>query len=344
MKSTEYLDTNNTGSRSTKLKAELMAKVIGQDESINDFVELYDAYTSGLNSPDHTLGNFLFLGPTGVGKTRLVEVIAGILHNGNEDILKIHCGEYQADHEISKLMGSPPGYLGHKETQPLINQEKLNAQHTSTCKISFMLFDEVEKASDKLMKLLLGVLDKAKLNLGDNNTVDMTQTFIFMTSNLGIKELFKLNQKIGYTISDSAHLEIGRDKSNGIIMSAVKKRFSPEFFNRIDKVDIFNSLDEENISQILNLELHDIKKRLHKVEEMFDFELTSKARKFIIANGFSKEYGARYLKRTIQRVVIRPLSILINSEQIQSGQLIRIDHIGGDELKFSVVKYYVNED
>src|ERR1700746_3098085 len=193
------LDPMRTGSDARSLEAELRALVVGQDEAIEQIVNVYQTYLSGLISPGRPIGNFLFLGPTGSGKTRIVEATAESLARDPRAVIKIDCAEFQHSHEIAKLIGSPPGYLGHRETHALLSQEVLNQYHTDKLKLSFVLFDEIEKASDALWNLLLGVLDKATLTLGDNRRVDFSRTLIFMTSNLGAAEMGSiLRPKLGF--------------------------------------------------------------------------------------------------------------------------------------------------
>ena len=183
------LDVRQTGNEAEKLRADLHKRIVGQDEPIQQIVNLYQTYLAGMASPSRPIGSFLFLGPTGTGKTRLVEAMAESLVGDGRAMIKVDCAEFQHSHEIAKLIGSPPGYLGHRETHPLLSQEVLDQYHTEKVKLSFVLFDEVEKASDALWNLLLGVLDKATLTLGDTRRVDFTQTMIFMTSNLGAGEM-----------------------------------------------------------------------------------------------------------------------------------------------------------
>src|SRR3974390_1564321 len=163
----------------------LHAKIVGQEEGVQAVVDLYQVFRAGLNSPGRPVGNLLFLGPTRAGKTRVVEATAEVLFGDPRAVIKVDCAEFQHSHEIAKLIGSPPGYLGHRETHPVITQEELAKYHSEKLKPSFLLFDEIEKASDALWQLLLGILDKATLTLGDNRRVDLSQTVIFMTSNLG---------------------------------------------------------------------------------------------------------------------------------------------------------------
>src|ERR1051325_9291830 len=185
----KQLDPTQTGFEAEKLDSDLRKRIVGQDEAIQQIINIYQTNLAGMSSPGRPIGNFLFLGPTGSGKTRLVEATAESLVGDARAVIKIDCAEFQHSHEIAKLIGSPPGYLGHRETHPLLSQEVLNQFHTEKVKLSFVLFDEIEKASDALWNLLLGILDKGTLTLGDNSRVDFSQTLIFMTSNLGAAEM-----------------------------------------------------------------------------------------------------------------------------------------------------------
>src|SRR5512142_2697384 len=188
----KQLDPTQTGYEAEKLESDLHKRIVGQDEAIQQIINIYQTNLAGMSSPGRPIGNFLFLGPTGSGKTRLVEATAESLVGDGRAVIKIDCAEFQHSHEIAKLIGSPPGYLGHRETHPLLTQEALNQWHTEKLKLSFVLFDEIEKASDALWQLLLGILDKATLTLGDNRRVDLSQCLIVMTSNLGAAEMSDL--------------------------------------------------------------------------------------------------------------------------------------------------------
>ena len=242
------LDPTQTGLDADKLNSDLRKLVVGQDEAVQQIVNIYQTFLAGMTSPGRPIGNFLFLGPTGTGKTRLVEATAESLLGDSRAVIKIDCAEFQHSHEIAKLIGSPPGYLGHRETHPLLSQEVLSQYHTDRMKVSFILFDEIEKASDALWNLLLGILDKATLTLGDNRRVDFSRAMIFMTSNLGAAEMGSiLRPKVGFATS-----EIERRCAMGITdegthekvaragLEAARRKFTPEFMNRIDKTVVFH--------------------------------------------------------------------------------------------------------
>src|SRR5450756_2574415 len=199
------LDPSKTGREAETLESSLRKLIVGQDEAIQQIVNIYQMNLTGMSAPGRPIGNFLFLGPTGSGKTRIVEATAEALLKNPRAVIKIDCAEFQHSHEIAKLIGSPPGYLGHRETHPLLSQEVLNQYHTDSMKLSFVLFDEIEKASDALWNLLLGILDKATLTLGDNRRVDFSRALIFMTSNLGAAEMGSiLRPNLGFGTGDRA--------------------------------------------------------------------------------------------------------------------------------------------
>src|SRR6202012_642040 len=215
-------------------------------------------FLTGMTAPGRPVGNFLFLGPTGSGKTRIVEATAEALVKNPRAVIKIDCAEFQHSHEIAKLIGSPPGYLGHRETHPLLSQEVLNQYHTERIKLSFVLFDEIEKASDALWNLLLGILDKATLTLGDNRRVDFSRALIFMTSNLGAAEMGSIMRpNLGFAAGEAQ-----RNRAEGTVdeglngkvsragVEAARRKFTPEFMNRIDKVVVFRSLGSDELSRI----------------------------------------------------------------------------------------------
>src|SRR5713226_5200313 len=231
------LDPTQVGSEAGKLAAGLHQRIVGQDEAIHVIVSAYQMYLAGTNSPGRPIGNFLFLGPTGSGKTRLVEATAESLAGDARAMVKIDCAEFQHSHEIAKLIGSPPGYLGHRETHPLLSQEVLNQYYTEKMKLSFVLFDEIEKASDALWNLLLGILDKATLTLGDNRRVDFSRAMIFMTSNLGAAEMGSiLRPNLGFAASE-AQVKIAAGEVDAAMagkmarsgVEAARRKFTPEF-------------------------------------------------------------------------------------------------------------------
>jgi ATP-dependent Clp protease ATP-binding subunit ClpB len=324
------LNPNIRSAETVEFQKALREKIVGQDEGVQALVELFQVFTAGLNSPGRPVGNLLFLGPTGSGKTRIVEAAAEILFGSPRAVIKIDCAEFQHSHEIAKLIGSPPGYLGHRETHPLITQEALAANHTDKLKLSFLLFDEIEKASDALWQLLLGILDKATLTLGDNRRVDLSQTVIFMTSNLGGTDISDLFAG-GYGFikaEDKPDVNVNQ-KVERTAVEAARRKFSPEFMNRIDKLVVFHPLKRNELQSVLEIELGMVQKRvLDTATGKFLFRVTEAGRDFLLQEGTDQRYGARHLKRAIERFLVYPLANLLATQQLRMGDLVRVDWDG----------------
>src|ERR1700704_4712853 len=321
------LDPSKRSTDTIDFQTALRGKIVGQKEGVQALVDLYQVFRAGLNSPGRPVGNLLFLGPTGSGKTRIVEAAAEILFDDARAVIKVDCAEFQHSHEIAKLIGSPPGYLGHRETHPLITQETLAASYRDDLKLSFLLFDEIEKASDALWQLLLGMLDKATLTLGDNRKVDLSQTVIFLTSNLGGGEIAELmHGGMGFvqpTDKPAAGLD---EKVERTAVEAARRKFSPEFMNRLDKVVVFHSLQREQLQEVLDIELGQVQQRvLETAKGQFLFRGTDTGRDFLLQEGTDQRYGARHLKRSIERHVVYPLANLLATEQVHLGDLVCID-------------------
>ncbi len=311
--SQQTLDPTLRSVESQEFQAALRSKVVGQEEGVRALL--------------------LFLGPTGSGKTRIVEAAAEILFGDPRAVIKVDCAEFQHSHEIAKLIGSPPGYLGHRETHPLITQEALAQYHTEKLKLSFLLFDEIEKASDALWQLLLGILDKATLTLGDNRRVDLSQTMIFLTSNLGGGEITELMTGGMGFVQPSDKTEDKLDlKVEKTAQGAAKKKFSPEFMNRLDKVVVFHPLRQEQLEEILEIELGMVQQRQQRVLDtgrgQFLFRATPGARRFLLQEGTDFKYGARHLKRAIEKYVVYPLANLLATEQVRFGDMLVVDWDG----------------
>jgi ATP-dependent Clp protease ATP-binding subunit ClpB len=326
------LDATVTGTKAKDLETRLHRLVIGQEEAIHEIVRTYQTYISGLSPDGRPIGNFLFLGPTGTGKTCAVEATAEALLGNPRAVIKIDCGEFQHSHEIAKLIGSPPGYLGHRETHALLSQEALNRYHTENTKLTFVLFDEIEKASDALWNLLLGILDKATLTLGDNRKVDFSNALIFMTSNIGAAEMSSLGSpKLGFQVStpdDSNCTPTLMSKLTRTGMEAARRKFTPEFLNRLDKIVVFRALGSEELNKIIDIELERVQQRIQRASsgKPFLINVTSNARKFLLMEGIDVRYGARPLKRAIERLLVHPLSNLMASGQVQHHDRIRVTH------------------
>src|ERR1700746_1502860 len=308
------LDPNKRSTDTMDFQSSLRSKIVGQEEGVQAVVDLYQVFRAGLNSPGRPVGNLLLLGPTGAGKTRIVEATAEVLFGDPRAVIKVDCAEFQHSHEIAKLIGSPPGYLGHRETRSLITQETLALYHTEKLKISLLLFDEIEKASDALWQLLLGILDKGTLTLGDNRRVDLSQTMIFMTSNLGGGETTELmTGGLGFAPEVRAESKPRLDeKVEKTAAEAAKRKFAPEFMNRIDKTIVFHPLRSEQLEQILDVELGLVQQRVFEAMRVrFLFDVMPAAHEFLLRQGTDLKYRARHLKRAIERHLVYPLANLL---------------------------------
>jgi ATP-dependent Clp protease ATP-binding subunit ClpB len=329
----KVLDTGKRSSASCYFENALRRKIVGQEEAVQALADIYQVFCAGLHSPAHPIGNLLFLGPTGSGKTRIVEAAAEILFGDSRALIKVDCAEFQHSHEIAKLIGSPPGYLGHRETHPLITQEALAKSHTEQLKLSFLLFDEIEKASDSLWQLLLGILDKATLTLGDNRRVDLAQTMIFMTSNLGGAEITELmTGGMGFVQPIDKPVHRLDEKVERAAIEAARRKFSPEFINRLDKLIVFHPLKRDELDEVLEIELGLVQKRvLDSTTRPFLFRVTTEGRQFLLEEGTDQRYGARHLKRAIERYLVCPLSRLLATAQVRSGDVLLVDRHPGDK-------------
>jgi ATP-dependent Clp protease ATP-binding subunit ClpA len=323
------------------LLAQLSSRIIGQPQAMGEIVPYVQMHRAGLAPEGRPAGVFLLLGPTGTGKTRTVEALADVLHGSEKHLVRVDCGEFQMEHEVAKLIGAPPGYLGHRETQPMLTQQKLSAATSETSNLSLVLFDEIEKAAPSMTRLLLGVLDKATLRLGDNTTVNFERSLIFLTSNLGAEDMRKeLAPDFGFASFVAVSNRGDRaGKLDAIGLGAVKRRFSPEFVNRIDAVITYRPLESSALEQILDLQLaaldRHIRNRLE--EDAFEVEVDESARRFLLERGTSAEYGARELKRTILRQLTQPLAAMVETRDVQAGDVVRASHrVGQERLTLTV--------
>jgi len=330
------LDFNKRSPAGTALVDMFNKRIVGQPEAVAVLADIVETYNAGLCDPTRPAGVALFMGRTGVGKTACVEAACEALFGDPRACVKVDAVEYQMDHSIAKLVGSPPGYLGFREVHPMLEQERLSQYHTENCKLSFLLIDELEKSSDTLWKLLLGILDRASLTLGDNRVVNFSQVVVVMTSNLGAAEMSTITEgkSIGY---HPVNIETCSDaKIRDIAMSAAKQKFTPEFLNRIGHTVVFNTLTPEHIRTILAMELGKVQKTIFEASHTF-YYLTPEAREVILKEGYSKEYGARNLKRTIEKRVRIPLARLLASNQISEGETVVISKVAGqEEFEYSV--------
>jgi ATP-dependent Clp protease ATP-binding subunit ClpB len=332
------LDPERKSPRAKEFEDKLSALIVGQERGVRRLSGLFQIYLAGMNNPSRPIGTMLFLGPTGSGKTRVVEAASEVLFGEPHTVVKIDCAEFQHSHEIAKLIGSPPGYLGHRETSPMLTQENLDKAHTDDTKLTFVLFDEIEKASDSLWQLLLGILDKATLTLGDNRRVDFSRTVVIMTSNLGAREMSDMiSGGIGFapTKTDAKQKDDNEidTKIYRTALEAAKRKFSPEFMNRIDKVVVFRSLKEHHLRRILDIELRAVQDRItESAGTKFVFECSDAAKEFLLSEGIDLKYGARHLKRSIERFLVYPLSNLVATEQVETGDFVMVDYDSDKKL------------
>jgi len=325
-----------------ELTQQLASRLVGQSHAIAEIVPYVQMFRAGLGPEGRPAGVFLLLGPTGTGKTRTVEALADALHGSEKSLLRVDCGEFQMEHEIAKLIGAPPGYLGHRETPPMLTQQKLGAVTSEGSHLALVLFDEIEKAAPSMTRLLLGVLDKAVLRLGDNTSVNFERTLIFLTSNLGASAMRKeVAQGFGFGATLPASGEGTLRKLSSIGLSAVKGKFAPEFVNRIDAVITYQPLDADALEAILDQQIAALERHIaHRLEERaFGLELEAGARSFLLARGTSREYGARELKRVILRKLTQPLAEMVEAGLIPPECVVQVGHQSGTErLTLSVLE------
>lgn len=324
------LDPEQKSPRTRRFEEELRSRVVGQEQAVRSLASLYEVALAGMNPPDRPIGTMLFLGPTGAGKTRVAEAAVEVLFGSSATLLKIDCAEYQHPHEIAKLVGSPPGYVGHRETSPMLTQESLDRHDSSGTRVAFVLFDEIEKASPALWQLLLGVLDRGALTLGDNRRVDFSRAIVIMTSNLGAHEMAAMaSGGIGFARAadrsgtpDASFKEQLRNTAT----EAARRNFSPEFMNRIDKTVVFEPLDDEHLRQVLELELRAVQDRIMVGGgAKFQFRLSDDVKEWLLEEGTDRRYGARHLRRAIERLLVSPLARLVASGQLAFGDLVEVD-------------------
>jgi ATP-dependent Clp protease ATP-binding subunit ClpA len=339
------LNIDISGGEAADLQGRMGAMIAGQDEAIKEIVNIYQLHLAGLTPQNRPIGTFLFLGPTGTGKTRTVEALAESLTGTSRAVVKIDCAEFQHSHEIAKLVGSPPGYLGHRETHPLLSQETLSQYHNDRMKLSFVLFDEIEKASDALWNLLLGILDKATLTLGDNRRVDFSNTMIFLTSNLGAREMGSIiNPGLGFQAAPGQ----APDLQSAPVLAQIKRaateaarrKFTPEFINRLDKITVFSPLGEDDLRRIVKIELGRLQDRILTCSASGGFVLrvTEPSEALLLSEGVDARYGARHLRRVIERRIVQPLANLISSGQVRMGDVVEVDcGESAEQLNFSLI-------
>ena len=326
---TRQLDPTRASSKATALSTKFKSRIIGQPEAAQSLLNVIEKFQSGFYDRTKPIASLLFLGPTGTGKTGTVEAFVEGLFGKSTSMMKIDCAEFQHSHEIAKLLGSPPGYLGHRETHPYFTNASVQGYKTSDCPYTVILFDEIEKANDALWNLLLGILDKGQVTTGTNEIVDLKATIIIMTSNVGSQELAKRagDGAIGF---NGGGEDVNHEEATEIAMSAARKKFMPEFLNRLDNVIMFNSLTPENLDEIFTLELNKIRDRIILTSlSVFDVQVSPAGKKQILLEGFDRKYNARNLKRTMEQYISLPLARLVATGQIENNDVVIVDYREG---------------
>ena len=300
------------GNKLASMGATLKEKIIGQDEAVNTVTRAIQRNRAGLKDPNKPIGTFLFLGPTGVGKTQLAKVLAQYMFDSPDSIIRIDMSEYMEKHAVSRLIGAPPGYVGYNEGGQLSERVRRKPY-------SVVLLDEIEKAHPDIFNLLLQVLDEGRLTDSNGRHIDFRNTVLILTSNIGTKELKDFGNGLGFSNVSKRDTVAN---SRMIIEKAIKKAFTPEFLNRLDEQILFNPLTRGDIEKIIEIELKDLYERVHQAG--FNLKLSKKMKKFVADAGFDPQYGARPLKRAIQRYIEDPLAEKIISGEVKPGETITL--------------------
>jgi ATP-dependent Clp protease ATP-binding subunit ClpA len=344
--STRKLDITRKSGREDALSLKFSQRIIGQPKGTQALTDLIEMFESGFYDLTKPVGSALFLGPTGCGKTGAVEAFCEGLYGDPHKMMKVDCGEFQHSHEIAKLIGSPPGYLGHRETHPYFTNAALLAARSGPSKIvtnpgfaprtvegpvlqpfTVILWDEIEKASDSVWNLLLGILDKGTLMTGTNEPVDFLPTIHIMTSNVGAAELAVKTGDAGIGFSPLGS-EISQQEIEDTAMAAARRKFTPEFLNRIDKVVVFNTLTPDNVNDILSLELNKLQDRVVLgSKQLFMINVSPSAFRQIAKEGYNRRDNARYLQRTIKLRVEQPIAKVLATGQILPNDTIVVDYV-----------------
>lgn len=309
------LNSKTLTGKAKELETYLNTAVIGQEEAIRELCICTQKYFSGLSNPKRPIASYFFAGKTGCGKTKVAEELANFF--GVKKFLKVNCGEYQHSHEIAKLIGSPPGYLGHNETKAVFNKKDVEA-HTP----NVILFDEIEKATDNVYNLLLSILDKAEIRLGNNELVQFNNCIIVFTSNIGVDAVKQKKEMIGF---NKEYVDKTAEKDT--LIKTMKSKFRPEFLNRLDEIIQFNSLNTEHLKSILELQLTDLQARILTntvSDKKVFFFLNEEAKLYLIERGFSEEYGARFLNRVISKELEFPLACALGDPTLDVADLVEV--------------------
>ena len=314
--------TESENEKLINLEIELQKKIIGQNEAIKSVSQAIKRSRVGINDPNKPLCSFLFLGPTGVGKTELSKVLAFNLFGDENTIIKLDMSEYMEAHSVSKIIGSPPGYVGFEEEGALTKQVRKKPY-------SIVLFDEIEKAHPEVMNILLQILDEGTLTDSTGRKINFKNTIIIMTSNIGAR-LITENKRLGFGEEST------KEDNKRIIMKELKKEFKPEFINRIDEIIVFNKLDKKDIIKIMDIMIEDLKDRLK--EKKIEIELTNEFKDYISTNEIDLNYGARKLKRTIQEKIENPIAEEIINENLKNEDKIIFDVENG-KIIYKIVQH-----
>ena len=326
----------NEGVRLKNMAPTLKSCVIAQDNAIDKMVKAIQRNRVGLKAPNHPIGAFMFLGPTGVGKTYLAKKLAEQMFGSADALIRVDMSEYTESFNVSRLIGAPPGYVGYEEGGQLTERVRRKPY-------SIVLLDEIEKAHGNVFNLLLQVLDEGRLTDGNGRFVDFRNTVIIMTSNAGTRQLKEFGNGIGFTASTFGlnMNEKDREHARSIVQKALSKQFSPEFLNRLDEIITFDQLDLDAIKRIIDVELKSVFKRIGDMG--YQIQLSDAAKEFVATKGYDVQFGARPLKRAIQNYIEDGICELILADTISQGDTIAIDkHPEKEELKFEVLKNKVS--
>lgn len=327
---------NTESSDAFAVRLSLQNNIVGQEEAVDALVDITEKYHANIFDPTKPISSNLLIGPTGSGKTRLCEAFAEALYGDPKQMLKIDCAEYQHSAEIAKLLGSPPGYIGHRETPPLLTQERIDKFKTTKYSFAVILWDEIEKASDALWHLMLGILDKGRITLGNNTETDLTRTVNLMTSNAGSSEMeFALRGGAGFRPTEEITVDDDAIKSIGV--ESAKRKFTSEFINRVDGIIACNALTKEQIKGIIEIELRRLQHRIFsKCSPALAFHVSGPAKQAILDEGYDPKYNARNVKRVIERRVGKALSRIIATKQCKPKEEVLVDFKNGG-FSFSAV-------
>ena len=322
---TRTLDVNRQSYKVQTLGSRFALRIVGQTEATTALSSVLEKFQSGFYDKTKPIASLLFLGPTGVGKTGVGEAFAEGLFGDPRHMLKVDCAEFQHSHEIAKLVGSPPGYLGHRETHPFFTNDALRKLQTPELPFTVVMFDEIEKASDALWNLLLGILDKGSLTTGTNEVVNFCPTIIVMTSNVGSAELAD-EGAIGF---DAGVKQMSDVQMKEVALAAARRKFMPEFLNRLDQIVMFKTLTPKDIDGVLQLELEKLWDRIAVHSKIkFEFNVSPAAMRQLLKEGYDRRYNARNLKRTLEKYIALPLGKLVSTGQVMSNDTVVIDYLG----------------